>query len=117
MARVATVSLRHLLGDEVVAELARILCAAPAPPTFADADAEPPPGLAVALDADPNLEPFVDWDAARGRGRGFFRTDRDECASRRIDLRGPTDLDPGPLPMEEAPEHVLTQGSRAIVLL
>jgi hypothetical protein len=55
---------------------------------------------------DADIEPFFDWDAWRGHGRGFFRQDADECRTRRVDLRAPADEDPGPLPMEEAPEDI-----------
>lgn len=55
---------------------------------------------------EPELELFMDWDAWRADGRGAYAHDPDECQSRRVDLRGPTDADPGPLPMEEAPEDV-----------
>jgi hypothetical protein len=63
-----------------------------------------PSGSPAADGEDADL--FADWDHARGHGLGFFRFDPTECATRRVDLRGPTDLDPGPLPMEEAPDDV-----------
>ncbi|MBX2804232.1 MAG: hypothetical protein KTR31_41610 [Myxococcales bacterium] len=57
-------------------------------------------------DLEPELELFMDWDGLRVDGRGTYAQDDDECRSRRVDLRGPTDADPGPLPMEEAPEDI-----------
>lgn len=96
MPRVATGSIREHLDDALLSELVRV-CVRPVEPAFVEA-------AAPADDAD--LEPFADWDAHRGHGRGFFLGDRRECATRRVDLRGPTDLDPGPLPMEEAPADV-----------
>jgi hypothetical protein len=98
MARVATVSLRDLVGDDLLAQVARILCGTPLSPGFVERWDLP--------QVDPELEPFLDWDSLRGDGRGFFRSDPRECATRRVDLRGPTDLDPGPLPMEEAPAEI-----------
>jgi hypothetical protein len=97
MPRIATVALRDLLGPELMAGLARILAQQQTPLGEVAPVCEP-------VVHDPELEPFQDWDAVRGRGAGFFRSDADECASRRVDLRGPTDVDPGPLPMDEAPE-------------
>lgn len=99
MPRVATLSLRDHAG-ELLAEIARMLLA-PRAPSFVrgeDAEVEPDPE-----DAELDLEAFLDWDRIRGDGRGFFSSDPHECATRRVDLRGPTDLDPGPLPMEEGP--------------
>jgi len=52
------------------------------------------------------LSLFTDWDLLWGRGRGVYAQDDEECRSRRIDLRGPHDGDPGPLPMEEAPDDI-----------
>jgi hypothetical protein len=98
MPRVATVSLKDHVSDDLLAQLARILCGTPLAADFVKRADQP--------DVDAELEPFFDWDSVRGDGRGFFRTDPRECASRRVDLRGPTDLDPGPLPMDEAPEDV-----------
>lgn len=51
---------------------------------------------------DPEASLFADQAALRGVD-GFYAEDAAECASRRVDLRGPTDHDPGPIPMEEAP--------------
>jgi hypothetical protein len=98
MPRVTTVSLKDLVSDELLLQVARILCGT-----------SPQPGFVERFDlpeVDAELEPFFDWDSLRCDGRGFFRSDPRECASRRIDLRGPTDLDPGPLPMEEAPDEI-----------
>ncbi len=67
---------------------------------------EPSPGFVTGPEdleiEEPEMELFMDWDAVRGDGRGAYSQDDDECRSRRVDLRGPTDRDPGPLPMEEA---------------
>lgn len=100
MPRVATLSLRSQEGGDLLAELARVLFSS-RQPAFVS-------GWDLPLDGeDPllrdEIEAFVDWDVLRGDGRGFFLSDRRECATRRVDLRGPTDLDPGPLPMEEGP--------------
>lgn len=57
------------------------------------------------VDADDDDALFADQGPPRGVD-GFYCEDAAECASRRIDLRGPTDRDPGPLPMEEATEDV-----------
>ena len=52
------------------------------------------------LASDPDEELFSDHQ--RGRGSGFFQFGEEERASRRVDLRTPSD-DPGePIPMEEA---------------
>ncbi len=62
------------------------------------------PGYVDDVDAwfeNEQLELFHDWDSTAGRGRGFFTKDEAECRSRRVDLRGPTDADPGPIEMEE----------------
>ena len=96
MARLATVSLRDHVDRDVLVQVVRIMCGQPV--GFVDA-----PHVAV---EDADVEPFMNWDATRGHGTGYFCGDAHECRSRRVDLRGPTDLDPGPLPMEEAPEDV-----------
>lgn len=100
MARVATVFLRDHVDEDVLLEVARVMSCSPLhrPAGFVE-------GWDVEIE-DWDLEPFLDWDHRRGHGQGFFRQDEHECRSRRIDLRGPTDLDPGPLPMEEAPEDI-----------
>jgi hypothetical protein len=81
----------------LLAALAQVLAIGPLAPGFLGGDG--PAG-------DDELEAFEDWDAVRGHGRGFFSSDAHERATRRLDLRGPTDLDPGPLAMEEAPPDV-----------
>jgi hypothetical protein len=96
MARLATVSLRDHVSHELLVDVVRLMCREPL--GFVQGPEIPP--------EDADVEPFLDWDATRGHGAGFFCGDAHECRSRRIDLRGPTDLDPGPLPMEEAPEDV-----------
>jgi len=98
MPRVATVSLRDHVSDDLLSQVARILCGTPMSAGFVQRGDLP--------EVDSELEPFFDWDSVRGDGRGFFRSDPRECASRRVELRGPTDLDPGPLPMDEAPEDI-----------
>jgi len=95
MARLATVSLRDHVSRDLLVEVVRLMCGRPL--GFVDAPE---------VDVDAEIEPFFDWDAIRGHGAGFFCGDEHECRSRRVDLRGPTDLDPGPLPMEEAPEDI-----------
>lgn len=45
---------------------------------------------------------FADREGQFRRQRGFFSFDEAERRSRRVDLRGPLDRDPGPIPMEEA---------------
>lgn len=100
MASIATVSIRDHIDTTLLTELARLWSADTRCAGF------PADELPALPDTDEELEPFEDWDAHRGHGRGFFHGDARECASRRIDLRGPTDLDPGPLPMEEAPPDV-----------
>lgn len=61
---------------------------------------------------EPEMELFMDWDAWRADGRGAYAHDPDECRSRRVDIRGPTDRDPGPLPMEEAPDDITARHLR-----
>lgn len=94
MARLATVSLRDHVSRDLLIQVVRLMAGQPL--GFVD-------GPEVEVDAD--VEPFLDWDTDRGHGTGFFCGDERECRSRRVDLRGPTDLDPGPLPMEEAPDE------------
>jgi hypothetical protein len=98
MSRVATVSLREHVDNSLLADIARAYSAA--------GGAEGASAFVDRTDVDEDLEPFEDWDVLRGHGLGFFHSDARECATRRVDLRGPTDLDPGPLPMEEAPPEV-----------
>jgi len=100
MARVATVILHEYVDPEILLAVAGQMPGSPSgwPPTFVRLPE-------IELD-DAEIEPFFDWDAWRGHGRGYFRQDAEECRTRRIDLRAPTDEDPGPLPMEEAPEDI-----------
>ena len=95
MARVATLILREYVDPELLLAVAGRMGRAPAFVRLPE----------IELD-DAEIEPFFDWDAWRGHGRGYFRQDAAECRTRRIDLRAPTDEDPGPLPMEEAPEDI-----------
>jgi hypothetical protein len=99
MPHVATASLRDHVADELLAAVARLSCTDSTAAGFVE-------GWDWPLE-DPALEPFLNWDLRRGDGRGYFLSDRTECASRRVDLRGPTDLDPGPLPMEEATDEAV----------
>lgn len=54
---------------------------------------------------DPDAEPLSTGgdlrERLRARNAGTYAADRDECATRRVDLDRPADEDPGPLPMEE----------------
>jgi hypothetical protein len=100
MATVAMVQLAEHIDDEILLEVARMM---------GDSPVRLPSGFVEGPDVtveDADLEPFLDWDQDRGHGRGSYAQDVEECRSRRVDLRGPTDLDPGPLPMEEAPEDL-----------
>ena len=90
MGRIATVSLTQLVPDELMRGIARWIVGAR--PGFVTGDGPRHPD---------EVELFDDWDGHRGHGVGHYSGDADECRSRRIDLRGPTDLDPGPLPMDE----------------
>jgi len=54
-------------------------------------------------DPEPDEDLFGDFDAERGRGRGAYVFDEAEAASRRVDLTGCGDPDPGPIALEEAP--------------
>jgi len=96
MARIATLSLRDHLSEDLLVQVVRIMMGGRI--GFLDG-----PDLSL---EDVELEPFWNWDNVRGHGHGYFCGDEVECRSRRVDLRGPTDLDPGPLPMEEAPEDI-----------
>lgn len=49
---------------------------------------------------DEELVWFLDYD--RIGGYGFFSQPESECRSRRLDMRGPLDLDKGPIEMEES---------------
>lgn len=52
------------------------------------------------LDDDQSL--FADHEPLFKHVRGFFNYDQRELRTRRLDMRGPLDLDPGPIEMEEA---------------
>lgn len=101
MARVAAMRLRDRLAKELMLRVANAMRGRR---TGQHA------GFVVGPDGvhpeEPEMELFMDWDAWRADGRGAYAHDPDECRSRRVDLRGPTDRDPGPLPMEEAPEDI-----------
>ena len=63
------------------------------------------PGFVEQPADDPNdplgLSLFDDHEDDRGAGRGFYAQDERERQSRRVDLRGPLDLDQEPIEMEE----------------
>ena len=100
MARVASVILRKHVDPDLLLAVVRGMPGSPfrRSPAFVRL-----PEIVV---EDAEIEPFFDWDAWRGHGGGYFRQDAAECRTRRVDLRAPTDEDPGPLPMEEAPEDI-----------
>lgn len=100
MPSTATVCLVEHIDEDVLLEVARMMGDSPVrlPPGFVE-------GWEVEIE-DAELEPFLDWDCIRGHGRGSYAQPESECRTRRIDLRGPTDHDPGPLEMEEAPEDI-----------
>jgi hypothetical protein len=52
-------------------------------------------------EVDEELAWFFDHDS-RPTG-GFFAQPKEECRTRRLDMRGPLDLEKGPIEMEEAP--------------
>jgi hypothetical protein len=97
MPHVATASLRDHVDDDLLAAVSRLMWSSDPTPAFVERADVPPTDL--------ELEPFLNWDDRRGDGRGLYLSDPVECASRRVDLRGPTDLDPGPLPMEPGPDE------------
>lgn len=100
MPKITTIHLLDHVDDESLFEIAtRSGSPLQRAPRFVDGPAE-------ASAEEPELELFMDWDDDRGHGWGGYTQDDDECRSRRIDLRGPTDEDPGPLPMEEAPSDI-----------
>lgn len=116
MPRIATLSLRDHTGDDLLTQLAQVL--------FGTRKHAFVQGLDLSsgdCESDPvvrdEFEAFLDWDQIRGDGRGFFSGDRHECATRRIDLRGPTDLDPGPLPMEEWPSDEVDSSSSSFFVV
>ena len=100
MPKVTTVRFDDHISDEILRQLALLVLG----------DGRPRAGFPDELDElfveDEELSLFTDWDFLWGRGRGMYAQDDAECRSRRIDLRGPHDGDPGPLPMEEAPEDI-----------
>jgi hypothetical protein len=100
MATVALVQLGEHIDDELLLEVARMMGGSPVRLRCGFVE-----GPEIQLEDD-EIEPFLDWDHDRGHGRGGYAQDVAECRSRRVDLRGPTDLDPGPLPMEEAPDDL-----------
>ena len=99
MPKVTTGRLLDHVADDILLELARLTQGGVGQPRFVAG----PDHLYI---EEPELELFMDWDLQRGDGLGAYASDAHECRSRRVDLRGPTDADPGPLPMEEAPEDI-----------
>ena len=93
--RAAHLDLARLLDDD---DLLAIFRPRFAPPLEVDAPPAPGPDDWEALE---DLL-FADQDGDRGHGSGFYAFDAEEAASRRVDLRGPSDHDPGPIPLEEA---------------
>ena len=89
----ATISLCDHLGSDVVLRVARAM---------SDSAVYQQPGF---LDGPPteldDWDPLFEDHGPRDLGWGYFCHDEDERQSRRLDMRGPTDLDPGPMPMCE----------------
>ncbi|MEN0064002.1 MAG: hypothetical protein AAGA48_17745 [Myxococcota bacterium] len=98
MPKTTTVRFDDHVSEEVMKQLA-LLAAGASALAFHE-------GLAHLFVEDEELSLFADWDFLWGRGRGTYTQDDAECRSRRVDLRGPHDGDPGPLPMEEAPDDI-----------
>ncbi len=96
MARTTTFALRDHVDDEWLLRLARIMSESPLhrEPCF--------PGELEEFASVDNEEliPFDDVNS-RCAALGYFSADERERRSRRIDLRGPTDWDPGPIEMAE----------------
>lgn len=101
MGRLATITLREHVDDDMLLQIARSM-GLYRPPCFLDGPPE----------EDEEQALFGDHDV-RATDRGYYRYPEEECRSRRVDLRGPTDLDPGPLEMQE-PEPPRTD--EAVVL-
>jgi len=98
MPRVTTARFVEHASEEILRQIA-LGAVAPVDGGFPDA-------LDPLVVEDEELSLFVDWDFLWGRGRFVYAQDDAECRSRRVDLRGPHDSDPGPLPMEEAPDDI-----------
>lgn len=94
MGRTRTIALREYVDDELLLQIARAMrdSALHRRPGFLDGPAG---------EASEDEELFGDHDI-RTTDRGFYAHPREECRSRRVDLRGPADRDPGPLAMEPA---------------
>lgn len=101
MPRIAAVRLRDRIAKELMLRVANAMRG-----TRSGQRAGFVAGPADVQPDEPEMELFMDWDAWRADGRGAYAHDPEECESRRVDLRGPLDRDPGPLPMEEAPEEI-----------
>lgn len=96
MGRTTTIAVRDHVDGETLNALATILTL----PVRRRLQEDPE------VDPDDELSLFRDWDACRGGGAGFFCQDEAERRSRRLDMRGPLDLERGPIEMEEAPEDL-----------
>lgn len=98
MPRTASIVLREHLEDDLLLQIARTM---PRSALFrAPGFLEGPPDE----EEDEELALFGDHDL-RASDRGTWVQPEEECRSRRVDLRGPTDRDPGPLAMEPAEEE------------
>lgn len=106
MGRTTTITLREHVDDEVMLRIARSTArsALYRPPGFLD-DAE---GHA---DGDEDEDLFGDHTYRSGT-RGVYAHAEEECRSRRVDLRGPTDHDPGPIDMDDGADS----SAQAVVL-
>lgn len=109
MGSTTTIALQEHLDDELMLQVARAMSrsALYRPPGFFD-------GPPLEDDEDEERALFGDHDL-RATDRGLFIHPEEECRSRRVDLRGPTDRDPGPLETEPA-RHRAPEEGRAIVL-
>lgn len=90
--------LRTIAWSDLVDVHTRRAIAAEALPRLPDLVFEPADPLPH---GDDDLALFEDHDRVGGLGPGVFWHDAEECRSRRLDMRGPLDLDRGPLEMEE----------------
>lgn len=94
MGRTSTIALREFVDNELLLEIARAM---------RDSALHRDPGFLEGSDNELSEEDelFGDHDQ-RTLERGFYAHSREECRSRRIDLRTAADRDPGPLEMGEA---------------
>lgn len=96
MGRTRTIALREYVDNDLLLQIARAMrgSALHRRPGFLD-------GPDDAVSEEDEL--FGDHDV-RATDRGFYAQPWEECRTRRVDLRGPADRDPGPLEMEPADE-------------